>query len=80
MCKVYFEESHKLVRNTILALYELELTWDLRVCSRLNGLEHEVHKNKKYREKTYGKSYPTYYIFNVVFPHDCVYEALGALR
>jgi hypothetical protein len=30
---IYFEELHKLVNNTILALYELELTWDLWVCS-----------------------------------------------
>jgi hypothetical protein len=29
---------HKLVKNTILALYELELTWDLWVCSCQDAL------------------------------------------
>jgi hypothetical protein len=52
-----------MVKNTILALYELDLTWDLRVCSYQDAPKHWVHKKRKLKKN--GKSYPTYYIFNV---------------
>lgn len=47
MYQVYYKELHKLIRNTILALYEPEVTWNLRVCDSLDALEHQVHKKNK---------------------------------
>ncbi len=36
---------------TILALYELELTWDLQVCSCQDASKHWVHNKQKSKKK-----------------------------